>query len=174
MSESNQKFVNGALWMVAMRWMMRLFGLVSLIILARILTPTDFGIVALAMLIVGLLEILSWTAIDLALIQRQETTREHYDAAWTLQVLQGLLVAVLLIIFSPYAASFFDEPALTNVIYVLALKFFILGFQNIGVVDFRKDLKFAKEFNFHLYKQAFSFLTVVSLALILENYWALV
>ncbi|MCP5245874.1 MAG: lipopolysaccharide biosynthesis protein [Burkholderiales bacterium] len=179
MSESatqpqNRKFLNGALWMIAMRWMMRLFGLVSTIILARLLTPTDFGIVALALIVVGLLEVLSWTALDLALIQKQETTREHYDTAWTMQILQGLFIALLLSVLSPYAAHYFDEPALTNVVYLLALKVFIYGFQNIAVVDFRKDLNFSREFNFHLYKKAFTFLFVVSLAFILKNYWALI
>ena len=175
MSESatqpqNRKFLNGALWMIAMRWMMRLFGLVSTIILARLLTPTDFGIVALALIVVGLLEVLSWTALDLALIQKQETTREHYDTAWTMQILQGLFIALLLSVLSPYAAHYFDEPALTNVVYLLALKVFIYGFQNIAVVDFRKDLNFSREFNFHLYKKAFTFLFVVSLAFILKNH----
>ena len=116
----NHKFINGALWMIAMRWMMRLFGILSTIILARLLTPTDFGIVALALIVVGLLEVLSWTAIDLALIQKQETTREHYDTAWTVQILQGLFIALLLVGVSPYAASYFDEPALIHVVYILA------------------------------------------------------
>jgi lipopolysaccharide exporter len=170
----NHKFINGALWMVAMRWMMRIFGIVSTIILARLLTPTDFGIVALALIVVGLLEVLSWTAIDLALIQKQETTREHYDTAWTVQILQGLFIALLLVVISPYAASYFDEPALINVVYILALKSFISGFQNIAVVDFRKNLNFKREFNFHLYKKAFALLCVVSLAFIYKSYWALV
>jgi O-antigen/teichoic acid export membrane protein len=171
----NHKFINGALWMVAMRWMMRFFGILSTIILARLLTPTDFGIVALALIVVGLLEVLSWTAIDLALIQKQEeTTREHYDTAWTVQILQGLFIALLLVVMSPYAASYFDEPALINVVYILALKSFFSGFQNIAVVDFRKNLNFTREFNFHLYKKAFAFLCVVSLAFIYKNYWALV
>mgnify|MGYP001945643525 CR=1 FL=1 len=59
-----------------MRWMMRLFGLVSTIILARLLTPADFGIVALALIVFGLLDVLSSTAVDLALIQKQKTTRK--------------------------------------------------------------------------------------------------
>ncbi|MDR4520858.1 MAG: lipopolysaccharide biosynthesis protein [Nitrosomonas sp.] len=170
----NHKFINGALWMIAMRWMMRMFGILSTIILARLLTPTDFGIVALALIVVGLLEVLSWTAIDLALIQRQETSREHYDTAWTIQILQGLFIALLLVVISPHAASYFDEPALIDVVYILALKSFIVGFQNIGIVDFRKNLNFTREFNFHLYKKAFAFLCIVSLAFIHKSYWALV
>jgi len=167
-------FINGALWMIAMRWMMRLFGLVSTIILARLLTPTDFGIVALALIVVGFLEVLSWTAVDLALIQKQETTREHYDTAWTIQIIQGVIIATLLVILAPYASIYFDEPALTNVVYLLALNSFIIGFQNIAVVDFRKNLNFSREFHFHLYKKAFSFVFVVTLAFTLSNYWALI
>lgn len=157
-----------------MRWMMRLIGLVSTVILARLLTPTDFGIVALALIVVGLFEILSWASVDLALIQRQETTREHYDTAWTIQIIQGLFIAILLVFLAPHAAVYFAEPALVSVIYFLALKIFIFGFQNIAVVDFRKNLHFSREFKFHLYKKVFSFIFVVSLAFTLKDYWALI
>ena len=60
--------------MVGMRWGMRLIGLVSTIILARLLTPADFGIVAMAMVVVGLLEIIAFTGVDLALIRDGNAT----------------------------------------------------------------------------------------------------
>jgi O-antigen/teichoic acid export membrane protein len=169
-----QNFVGGALWMIAMRWMMRLIGLVSTVILARLLTPADFGIVALALIVVGFLEILSWTAVDLALIREQKTSREHYDTAWTIQIIQGVIIAILLVIIAPYASDYFDEPLITSVVQLLALRVFIIGFQNIGVVNFRKNLDFATEFRFFFYKKIITFLFVVSLAFILKSYWALV
>ena len=51
----------GSAWMIAMRWTIRLIGVVSTIILARLLTPEDFGIVAIAMLIVSFVEVMAIT-----------------------------------------------------------------------------------------------------------------
>ena len=170
----NQKFLDGALWMIAMRWLMRIIGLISTIILARLLTPADFGIVALALIVVGLLEILSWTAVDLALIREQDPTREHYDTAWTIQIIQGIVIAYALIYLAPYASIYFDEPLINNVIQLLALRTLITSFQNIAIVDFRKNLNFAADFRFNIYKKIFSFFIVVSLAFTLKSYWALV
>jgi O-antigen/teichoic acid export membrane protein len=50
------RMLNGALWMIALRWAVRLTGLVSTVILARLLMPSDFGIVAMAMIVVSTLE----------------------------------------------------------------------------------------------------------------------
>jgi hypothetical protein len=86
----------GSLWMIAARWAMRLIGLVSTMILARLLAPEDFGLIALALLAYGLLETLSYAGVDLALMRQGNDSREHYDTAWTIQVLQGVFIAVCL------------------------------------------------------------------------------
>ena len=91
--------VRGSVWMVAMRWCMRGIGLISTVILARLLTPEDFGIVAMCMIVVGLLEAISYTGVDLALIRDSRTTRHHYDTAWTIQVLQASIHGGILYVF---------------------------------------------------------------------------
>ena len=105
-----QRLLSGSLWMIAMRWSMRLIGLVSLIVLARLLAPDDFGIIAMAMIFVGLLEIIAFTGVDLALIRDDQAGRAHYDAAWTIRIIQGALVAGLLLLAAPLAGGYFDEP----------------------------------------------------------------
>ncbi len=166
-------FVSGAVWMVAMRWAMRLIGLVSTVILARLLTPDDFGVVALALIVNGFLDVVSWTGVDLALIRDRNATREHYDTAWTIQIIQGCIYAALLVAAAPLAAAYFDEPRTAIVLYLFAFRAIVEGFQNIGVVAFRRDLNFATEFRFGLYKKLLSFSAVVILAFTLRNYLAL-
>lgn len=160
--------------MVAARWGMRLIGLVSTIILARLLTPSDYGVVAIAMLVVGFLETIAYTGVDLALLRPGADTREHYDAAWTIQIIQGQAIAVLLLLIAPIAAPFFTEPRAYAVMQVLALRPFVTSFTNIGVVAFRKELNFAKDFQFLIVSKLLSFVVVVTAAVILRSYWALV
>src|SRR5688572_12363322 len=97
----------GSTWMVAMRWSIRCIGLLSTVLLARILLPQDFGLVAMAGILVGLLDVLSSFGVDMALIQNPRATRRHFDTAWTIQVIQGTAVALILVALAPFAAWYF-------------------------------------------------------------------
>jgi len=69
----------GAAWMVFMQIAIRVIGLVSMVILARLLVPADFGLVALAMMVYGLLEVFGQFGFDVVLIQNQQAGREHFE-----------------------------------------------------------------------------------------------
>ncbi len=72
------------------------------------------------------------------------------------------------------ASWFYDEPRLQPVIMCLAVGTLITGFENIGVVAFRKDLHFRKDFNLSFAKKLVMFVITIPIALILRSYWALV
>lgn len=169
-----RRLASGSAWMVAMRWSMRGIGLASTIILARLLTPADFGVVAMAMLVVGLLEVFGQTGQQFALIRHPAPTREHFDTAWTISVLIGLTLGSAVLLAAPLAERFFHQPEVVDVIRVLSLRVFASGFENIGTVWFRKSLNFATEFRFNLYKKLSSFTVTLVVALIWRDYWALV
>lgn len=168
------RIVGGSLWMISMRWTMRLIGLVSTIVLARLLTADDFGLVAMALIVVGLMNILADAGVDLALLRDREASKEHWDTAWTIQVIQGIIVAVLLLLAIDPAARYFDEPRVRAALLVLAARPAIEGFRNIGIVAFRKELDFAKEFRFNVFQKLATFVIVMTLALLWRNYWAMI
>ncbi|MEI8396893.1 MAG: lipopolysaccharide biosynthesis protein [Rhodospirillaceae bacterium] len=164
----------GSAWMVAMRWSIRGIGLLATITLVRLLTPADFGMVAMAMLVVGLIEVFSSTGQQFALIRHPDPNREHFDTAWTISVLIGLALGGIVLLVAPLAQYYFREPAIVDVIRVLSIRVFIMGFENIGTVMFRRNLDFAAEFRFNVYKKLVPFVITLTLALIWRNYWALV
>ncbi len=168
------RIVKGTVWLVALRWAARLLGFVSLIILARLLEPRDFGLAALAVMIAGILEHLSDFRTDLALIQNPEAARDHYDTAWTLMLIRGLVLAVLMCLVAQPAAAFLEEPGLEPCVYVLAVAVLIESARNIGTVDFFKELTLDREFKLTIISRLCSFTVVVTLAIILRNYWALI
>jgi O-antigen/teichoic acid export membrane protein len=164
----------GAAWMIAMRWAARLVGLASTVVIARLLTPDDFGVVAVALIVVGLLETIAYLGVDLSLIKDQDAAREDFDSAWTVQLAQGFLIAAALIASASFVASYFKEPRATAVIAALALRPIIDGLQNIGIVYFRKDLDFAREFRFNLIAKLLGASIQIGAAWLLRSYWALV
>jgi len=166
--------LRGSAWMIAMRWATRVLGLVSTIILARLLAPEDFGVVAIAMVVVGFLEVFTQTGVDLALIRDANATREHYDTAWTLEILQAAALALALLVAAPFATRYFGDPRVREVMQLLSLRALIGGFENIGVVAFRRDMNFNREFWFGVLKKLCTVAVTISAALVFRSYWALV
>ncbi|WP_340118801.1 lipopolysaccharide biosynthesis protein [Pelagibius sp. 7325] len=163
----------GAAWMVVLQSADRVLGFISMLVLARLLVPADFGLVALGMAVVGSLTAFSEFGFDLALIQNQSAGRRHYDTAWTLTLLRGWLLTGLLFGVSEWNADLMGDERLVNLVYVLALIPFIESFINIGIVDFRKDLNFKKEFLYRLSSRLGGVVTTVTLAFMWGDYWAL-
>ena len=166
--------LRGSAWMVGLRWAIRLTGVVSTIILARLLTPKDFGVVAIAMIVVGMFEILSMTGQSMAIIRHSDPSREHYDTAWTISVIIGCAIAAGIVIAAPLSNFYFHDERAISVMQCLALRPLISGLENIGVVDFNRDLRFGRVFGYNFYAKLLSFSVTVTLAFVLRNYWALV
>lgn len=160
--------------MVFFRLIDRSLGLISMAILARLLIPADFGLVAMAMSIIGLIELATAFSFEIALIQKASPERAHYDTAFTLNLLLAAGGAILTAGLAHPAAAFYGEPRLVPVMFALGAVWLISGFENIGTVNFRRNMDFGSEFRFLAFKRAISFVVVVVAALMLRSYWALV
>ncbi|MCB1679176.1 MAG: oligosaccharide flippase family protein [Halioglobus sp.] len=171
---SSKAIMSGVTWAVLMRFSMRFIGLFSTLILARLLTPDDFGVVALGTLVAHFLFEMTEFGSSMLLIRSREIDRQRCDTAWTITLLQALVTAAVLAILAVPASLYFDEPRVIEVMYVLAASSFVAGFENIGPVLARRDLKFALDFRFNLYKKCLVFVATVASALIFRSYWALV
>lgn len=169
-----KQVAKGTAWYVAMRFAIRGLGIISTIILARLLVPDDFGLVALATIVSGLLEMVTAFGIEAALVSDQKADRAHYDTSWTLRLLKGGVVGVLLVIVASPAAAFFEQPYLEAPIYCLAAASLIQGFENIGTVEFLKQMKYDRDFVFLVTKKLVSFAVTVLAAVIWRNYWAFI
>lgn len=165
---------SGAVWMMVAKLFDQGLGLVSTLVLARLLVPSDFGLIAMATAALAALELLTAFSFDMALIQNQKAERVHYDTVWTFNVCFGAIVSVALLALAIPAAAFYSEPRLELVMVFLAVGVLIEGFENVGIVDFRKELQFHREFVFLLLKRVASVSAGIILALIFKSYWALV
>lgn len=159
---------------IGMRWTDRLIGLLSTLILARLLVPDDFGVIAQASLVVGLLSVLTDLGVQVALIQRSDIDQSHFDTAWTLRLIQLSVVAALVFLLAPYAADYFGDERVVTVLRVMTLTLLLSGIENIGVVRFQKDMEFGREFRFLFSKRVAGFTITMVLAFVWRSYWALV
>ena len=144
----SKKVVKGGFWAFTLRGFSRLFGIARLIFLARVLAPADFGLMGTALLVMSTLEAFSQTGFESALVQKTEDIEEYLDTAWTVSILRGIILFVILCLIAPCAASFFDEPAAKSIIRVSGFSILFQAFANIGIIYFHKELEFNKQFTY--------------------------
>jgi len=174
-SESlSKKVVRGGIWVFALRITDRGLGFVRTIILARLLAPSDFGLLGIAMLAISTLDTFSKTGFDRALIQKKEGVESHLDTAWTVSAIRGGVLFLILYFSAPWVATFFNSPKGTLVIRVIAAHSLFSGLRNIGILFFQKELQFDKQFIYELSGTLVHLAVAISLAFILRNVWALV
>jgi lipopolysaccharide exporter len=171
---SEIKVLRGSVLMVGKRWAARLLSLGSTIVLARLLTPEDYGLLALALGMSIMFEVLAQLHVDLALIRKDKVEDDDLNTAWTLNVLCNTLVAVVLMAAAPWLAQLAKEPRLTPVIWCIAACFFIDGLQNVGMVLWRRQLILSKEVKQELSAKVVEAGVAVSIALWQPSVWALV
>lgn len=164
----------GGLWTLGLRLSSRALGFVRTVVLARLLFPADFGLIAMAMLFVTGLESVTQTGLQQALIQRKTGVRECLDTAWTVTLARSLVLCLVLVAAAPFVADFFAEPRLTGILRVVSLSVLFGGFANIGIVYFQKDLAFGRQFRFETWASVAEFALTVLLAFSLRDVWALV
>ncbi|OUS23903.1 hypothetical protein A9Q98_14315 [Thalassotalea sp. 42_200_T64] len=170
----SDEVIRGTKFYVAMRWCIRGLGFISSAILARLLVPEDFGLVATVLVIFGLVSLLFDFGVNWALIQNNKATDEHFHTAWTIRLLQSVVVAGLLAAFSPLIAQLYGDIRLEMTCQILALGALIRGFENIGTIKFQKEMKFSQDFSYNVLPKIISTCITIGLAFYFRSYLALV
>ena len=164
----------GAVWLIGWRMCTRGLGIVSTLVLVRLLLPEDFGLVALATGFWQAIDAFSGLGVEEALIREKVPSRALYDTGFTINMLRGLLTVGVIVAGARPVGWFFGEPRLVPVVFSLAIVAFANGCENIGIVDFRRHMDFRQEFIMLVFPRVVSMLATIGAAIVLESYWALI
>jgi lipopolysaccharide exporter len=143
-----QTALKGISWMGLLRVVTRGLALVKIAILARILNPAQFGIYGIATLVLGFLEMLTETGINIFLIQKKDKIDEYVNSAWAVSIVRGLLIGVLIFVLSPFIASYFNNENALFILYLVSVVPVIRGFINPSCIKYQKNLEFNKQFKY--------------------------
>ena len=153
----------------------RVLRLVRNMILARILAPSTFGLMAIAMTASLLLDYLSDVGVRQSIIHnRQGATPDYLNTAWWFQVVRGLGLYAFAFLVAPWIGSFYDKPELILLLRVAFSAVIFRGLMSPGAHVLERGLRF-KRWSF--IKQGGAFigtLTAIILAFLIRNVWALV
>lgn len=130
------------LWAFAEKGLNKGIGFGVYIVLAQFLTPTEFGVVALARIVTDYMEILADQGLGNAIIQKKNLSDRLITAAFWINLFLSLFLFFLIFFFAPSIASFYDEPRLLNVLKVLSIVIVISGLTRIQVAILIKHMKF--------------------------------
>ena len=161
-------------WSVLGEAASKVIGPLIFLVLARILVPADFGVVAAATVIISFSQVLWEAGLAKALIQRQSEVDESAHVIFWLNMALGGVVFVLLLALAPFIAGFFNDTRITTVVRVLALQIPFAAFASVHVALLQKELRFRTLFNIRLLTTAVPGVASIPLAIIGYGYWALV
>jgi lipopolysaccharide exporter len=149
-------------------------GLVSTLVLARILLPEDFGIIALAMLFLGLIQILAQTGSAQYLLRVDKLDDDIINTSWTINFILTSILAVPMIASGFLAAHYYDDPRLINIILTFTFLHFISNWGNPGLAYLRRAQEYTSIVKLSIITKVITVIVVIITALTLQNYWALV
>lgn len=168
------KTTRSAVLMVAAQLVAKSLDFVAVIVLARFLTPTDFGLVALATSVMLIANSLTEIPVIEALIRNDRLEREDIDSAFTLTVLRGLVIALGLLLVAQPLATVFDDGRLRPILMVMALAPLIQGFASPNIAHALKAVNYGVMAKSQLIGKSVSFVAMMVLAWLTHSYWALV
>lgn len=144
-SSLKTRAIQGAFWAAAFTLSTQLLNLIATLILAKLLTPSDFGLIAIAQLVVATTQIFRDLGLAQALIYRSDDAEEAANTAFILVTTWGLFLYLLISIMAPQIALFFSEPQAKSIIQVMALTLVISSLGTVPSALLEKKLEFRKK-----------------------------
>ena len=163
----------GASVLIASRLITRCIDFGALVILARLLSPDDFGLVAIAMSIIMIVEAIMELPLGFALVSLPTRTKAHYDTVFTMQLLRGLILAVLLLISSWPFSEIYGDPRLIWLICALSVAPASRGLNSPRIIEFSIDFNFFPNLVMEVSGKIVALALSVGSAWLTGSYWSL-
>ncbi|MEQ3660121.1 MAG: oligosaccharide flippase family protein [Glaciecola sp.] len=152
----------------------KLVGLISTVILARILLPEDFGIIAIALIFLGLTQVLSNTGSLQYLLRVDKINKDIVNTAWTISFYTKVAIAILFVALSYPIAYFYDDTRLILLIVALMGIFVIQALRNPAEVYLKRNQNYNRIVALNIVSKILAVILSVLVAVIYKSYWALV
>lgn len=168
------RVTRSAVFLVLVQLLAKSLDLIAIVVLARLLTPADFGLVTLAASVMLIANSLTEIPVVEALIGRESVQRADLDSAFTLTALRGLATALSLILLAAPLAWAFEDNRLAMILMILAVGPLVQGLASPSVVHSIKAVDYGILARAQFVGRLAAFVTMMLFAWITRSYWALV
>ena len=166
--------LRSALWVMVESWLVRLVSLVAFLVLARLLTPADFGLMALAGIYLTFCSFVIDQGFGTALVQRSDLQPGHLDAVFWAQIAIGMAIAALTFFGAGFVAGLFEEPGLAPVLRSLAAFPAITALVLVQQAQLRREMQFRALAIRHIVSAVAGAAIGIALAALGYGVWSLV
>lgn len=141
-TDLDRSLVHGVAWTGGIKWLVQLLTWAGTIFVMRLLTPEDYGLVGMAALFLGVVELASQFGLGASIVALRKLTPSQLAQLNTLAVLVGVVALVVAALGARPVAAFFDSPRLVGVVTVLGTTFLISAFKVVPAALLRRDLRY--------------------------------
>jgi O-antigen/teichoic acid export membrane protein len=166
--------LRGLVWLGGARWAAQLFAWASTLIIARILSPDDYGLVAMAMVLTGFFEQITEMGLGAALVQSRDVSQRTVEATMGATCLLGLGAASLVALSAPAWAHIQGDLRIVSLVRALSLGIFLTAVSNVPYSMLHKRLAFGLVAPAQFAVVFVNAAVTLGAALIMRSYWALV
>lgn len=146
----------------------------KIMILARLLSPEQFGLFSLVMIALGTTESITQTGVNITMLQAKQSVTYFLDTAFVIAIIRGLVIGSLMVLMGYLMANYYHQPELLMLIAVVALVPIIKGFINPAIISWQKNFQFSQDSFYHLLRLVVEATAQILLAWWLHSVWALV
>ena len=168
------KVIKSAALLLGMQVVQRGLGIISTLLLARLLTPDDFGIIALITIVLQFFELLAEIGNQQYIVQKETLHDSDLNTAWTMDILIKSAVAILVIGSAPLLSAFFETPELALALAIATLALPLRALRTPGMMQAVRDIDYRPLFRLTLWQKGLSFIAVVTVAWVYQTYWAII
>lgn len=167
--------LNGTLWTFLGFGASQVLRLASSLILARMLSPSDYGLVAITTVIFIGISLMSDIGLGPNIMQNSRGEEEEFlNIAWTVQVIKGFILWLVCILLAWPVSVFYNQPILLPILIATSFSAVLVGFNSTGVYSVDKNIDLKKQTLYQVLTQLIALISMVIIAYIHPTVWALV
>ena len=165
---------HAGLWVAIRQLAVRSLTILNLLLLARILSPDDFGLFAVAMMVYAFIEAMTFLGLGHALIQRKTVEPIYLNTLFVVNIVRGALLGMMVFALAEPVSWLMNSIESKQLIATIGLLPLIMGLHNPAMILFQKELQMKQELVFHLAGAIANFCISMALALQGHGAWALI
>jgi len=168
------KTVRGASWMVTWRFLTRTLGALSTFVLARLLSPMDFGLVALAGAFARAIDAMATLGIQDVMLREKQPDEVYYSTGFTIGLIRTGIAGLIIVAAAYPVGRFFGDERLGLILLILGPLLVLESCENVGTLEFRRHFRFDRDFILFVVPRVASVAVTIGAAVATHSYWSLV
>ncbi len=169
-----QQVISSLKWLGSARLLGQLVTTIVTLVVIRLLEPSDYGLLAMASVFLGLIMLLNEMGLGAALVQQKDVSRQEMEQVFGLLISVNMLLFALIYLIAPTVAWFFREPRVTDVVRVLALGLVLTSFFVVQRASLQRQMRFRARAAIDFSGMVAASLTTLTLAFLDFGVWSLV